>query len=79
MVAKDLEEIKVTENDAMDSLIKICDTFGWNIAIPPADEDDKISGVIIGTPDYIDGVLGVSKEAYQVACQEKPDPNPTQM
>lgn len=55
--------MKMTEEQAIGQIIEALETLGWGCAIPnqkdgqPLKDDDVVTGMIIGTPEYIDSIL----------------------
>jgi hypothetical protein len=44
--------------DLMEQLVKIIEQLGWSVAIPEADEEEDVPGLIIGTQEYVSAVTG---------------------
>lgn len=54
------EKLKFNEGEEIHPVMLISMAamdIGWQIAIPSEDEDDDISGMVVGTEEYIDSVL----------------------
>lgn len=43
-------------------LIDIVGELGWNIAFLDSKEDEEVSGLLIGEPDYIDSILEIIED-----------------
>ena len=48
------------EEQAFAQIIKACKVLNWMIALPE-DEEDNITGLIIGTDEYVNSVLDEGK------------------
>ena len=60
------EKKEIFDNDKeMLEVIKLCEKFDWQIAIPSCeDQEAMIPGLVIGTAKYVDAVLDALEEKY---------------
>lgn len=44
--------------------MEACSQLNWNVCVPSNEDetDDKIYGLIVGTPEYIDAIIGGADE-----------------
>ncbi|MBN1637340.1 MAG: hypothetical protein JW866_00105 [Ignavibacteriales bacterium] len=57
---RNYEHLKFNEGEEIHpTMIVVMATkeMGWNIAIPNGDDDEELSGMIIGTNEYIDSII----------------------
>lgn len=52
------EEQRMQLEQDIKVLGEICSRYGWSLAIPSGDDESEIPGLILGTPEYIDFLLG---------------------
>lgn len=50
----------MTDDEAMEMLVVVAKQFGWKIAF--MEDSEFVNGLIIGTDEYIDSVLGDADE-----------------
>ncbi len=63
----DLENLSaLTDENLIDALYAVVLELGWNIAIPTPDgkkpDPKRMVGMVIGTDEYIQDMLGISEE-----------------
>lgn len=54
------EEVNVTEE--LEKIITACRNLGWSIGIPNTAEDAVVTGMIIGTDEYLNEVIAKLNE-----------------
>jgi len=58
---KTYEHLKFNEGDELHPLMVASMAaldMGWQIAIPDGGDDDELQGIMMGTPEYLNGILG---------------------
>lgn len=45
-------------------LVAIVHDLGWSVSIPMVDESDPVPGMIIGIPEYVEGILDFVPEDF---------------
>lgn len=60
----------MTEEEAIQNIIKSCEVMGWQIAIPKGEPDSNVDGLVIGTEEYINRTL---LDEFDVDSNEKLD------
>lgn len=51
-------DIKIEELDnPFDMLVISCQLLGWDIALQKLDDEDELTGVVVGTPDFIQDTI----------------------
>lgn len=54
------------------ALIAFVTQWGWDIAIEDGADEDLVHGMVIGTPEFIDGVIGEEREGFTIYDSETP-------
>lgn len=74
-MTSDDREIK-RQQELITQLTLICDELGWVIGIPGSEGDDKVSGLIIGTEEFVQAVANgdphIIEESYDGEGDEIP-------
>jgi len=55
----------ITEND-ISILSSICKKLGWTICVPGAEDDETVSGLVIGTTEFVDDVTSMVGGDFEV-------------
>ena len=66
---EDLSESQRKQRDLIDQLADIAAKLGWLIAIPQVD-DQLVSGLVLGTQDFVVNVLDENIEEYDILMFE---------
>ena len=48
----------MTDDEAIDMLMKVLDHFKWNIAVPVTQDDEHLPGMVIGEDEYLNKLIG---------------------
>jgi hypothetical protein len=59
---KRMDDLTNEQSKLIQAIIDACEKLGWAVALPTENIDDHVDGMIIGTPDYIHGLIGGSDE-----------------
>ena len=59
--------MKKTPEECLEALRLICEELGWCIGMLE-NEDNYVSGLVIGLEPFVDEILANNGEAYSVSC-----------
>ena len=75
------EKLKFNEGEELHPLMvatMAAVDMGWNIAIPEGGDDEEIQGIIMGTPEYLEEILGNDCDNCngKCSCDDNPPDHP---
>lgn len=48
---------ELTDEELVETIMHCARELGWNVAIPVGEDEDVVTGLILGTQEYLDSVV----------------------